>query len=73
MWHTRLSNKIPLQKSEDEDFPDGPVVKNPLFKAGFPVAPTVKSLPAMPEIQVRFLGWEDPLEKGLETHSSIVA
>ena len=61
MWHTRLSNKIPLQKSEDEDFPNGPVVKNPPFNAGFPVAQTVKNLPAMPEIQVRFLGSEDPL------------
>ena len=27
---------------------------------------------AMQETQVRFLGWEDPLEKGLATHSSIL-
>ena len=27
--------------------------------------------PAMQETQVRFLGWEDPLEKGMATHSSI--
>ena len=33
----------------------------------------VKSLPAMQETQVRFLGWEDPLEKGMATHSSILA
>ena len=33
----------------------------------------VKNLPAMQEIWVRFLGWEDPLEKGMATHSSILA
>ena len=37
------------------------------------VAQTVKNLPAMQEIQVRSLGWEDPLEKGMATHSSILA
>ena len=39
----------------------------------FPVAQTVKNLPAMQETQVRSLGWEDPLEEGLATHSSILA
>ena len=33
----------------------------------------VKNLPAMPETWVRSLGWEDPLEKGKTTHSSILA
>ena len=33
----------------------------------------VKSLPAMQKTWVRSLGWEDPLEKGMATHSSIVA
>ena len=33
------------------------------------VALTVKCLPAMWEIQVRSLGWEDPLEKEMATHS----
>ena len=33
----------------------------------------VKNLPAMWETQVQFLGWEDPLEKGLTNHSSILA
>ena len=33
----------------------------------------VKHLPAMQETQVRPLGWEDPLEKGVATHSSILA
>ena len=33
----------------------------------------VKNLPAMQETWVRSLGWEDPLEKGMATHSSILA
>ena len=33
----------------------------------------VKNLPAMQETQVRALGWEDSLEKGMATHSSILA
>ena len=37
------------------------------------MAQTVKNLPAMQETQVRSLGWEDPLEKGMATHSSIHA
>ena len=37
------------------------------------VAQKVKSLPAMQENQVRSLGWEDPLEKEMTTHSSILA
>ena len=31
----------------------------------------VKNLPAMQETRVQFLGWEDPLEKEMTTHSSI--
>ena len=37
------------------------------------VAQMVKSLPAMQETQVQSLGWEEPLEKGMATHSSILA
>ena len=37
------------------------------------VAKLVKNLPAMWETWIRSLGWEDPLEKGNTTHSSIVA
>ena len=33
---------------------------------------TLKNLPAMQENQVCFLGWENPLEKGMATHSSIL-
>ena len=37
------------------------------------VAQLVKNLPEMWESWVLFLGWEDPLEKGKATHSSILA
>ena len=37
------------------------------------MAQMVKNLPAMQEIQVQSLGQEDPLEKGMSTHSSILA
>ena len=33
----------------------------------------VKNPPAMQEVHVQSLGWEDPLEKGMATHSSILA
>ena len=33
----------------------------------------VKNLPVMKEAWVRFLSWEDPLEKGMATHSSSLA
>ena len=33
----------------------------------------VKNLPAMQETWVRSMGWEDPLEEGMATHSSILA
>ena len=37
------------------------------------VAQLVKNPPAMRQTWVRSLGWEDPLEKGQATHSSILA
>ena len=37
------------------------------------VAQMVKNLPAVQETQIQSLGWEDPLEKGMATHSSIFA
>ena len=42
----------------NEGFPGGSVVKNPLL---------------MQETWVQSLGWEDPLEEGMATHSSILA
>ena len=43
------------------------------FLKGFPGGSVVKNLPAMQETQVPFLGWDDPLEKEMATHSSIPA
>ena len=40
---------------------------------GFPMAQVVKNLPTMRETWVRFLGWEDPLEKGKANYSTILA
>ena len=37
------------------------------------LAQLIKNLPAVQETLVGFLGWEDPLEKGKATHSSILA
>ena len=37
------------------------------------MAQVVQNLPAMRETWVRSLGWQDPLEKGMTTHSSILA
>ena len=37
------------------------------------VAQTVKNPPAMRETWIRSLGWEEPLEKGMATHTSILA
>ena len=36
------------------------------------MAQTVKSLPSMQETPVRSLAWEDPLEKEMATHSSVL-
>ena len=37
------------------------------------VAQLVENLPAVQETQVRFLVWEDPLEKEIASHSSVLA
>ena len=42
-------------------------------ETGFPGGPAVKNLPAMQETWVQALGWEDPVEDGMATHSSVLA
>ena len=37
------------------------------------VAQTIKNLPTMQKTWVGFLGWEDPLDKEMATHSSVLA
>jgi len=50
------------------------VCKDPTYrdKASL-VTQRIRNLPAMQETWIRFLVWEDPLEKGMATHSSILA
>ena len=43
------------------------------FTRASQVAQTVKNLPAMWETRVQSLGWDDPLEEGMATHSSTLA
>ena len=45
------------------------IIEHKLYFMGF----LVKNLPAMQETWVQFLLWEDPLEKEMATHSSILA
>ena len=49
------------------------IVKMTVLPKASLVDQLVKNLLAMQETQVRFLGWEDLLEKGMVTHSSILA
>ena len=52
----------------------GEVIDYPLqYSWASPVAQMVKNLPAMWETWVQPLGWEDPLEEGMATCSSILA
>ena len=44
-----------------------------IYHGAFWVAQMVKNLPAVRETGIRFLGRKDPLEKGMATHSSILA
>ena len=44
-----------------------------IYTGASPVAQMVKNLPAMQETWVQSLGQEDPLEKGMATHSNILA
>ena len=63
-WVTIFTSKRYLKKSD--------WVYSDLGGAS-PMAQTVKNLPAAQEIRVQSLGQEDPLEKGMATHSSILA
>ena len=42
-------------------------------RVGFPVAQTIKNLPAVQETWIQSLGWEDSPEEEMATHSSILA
>ena len=65
--------ETPVRFLGQEDSP-GEGLGYPLqYSWPFLVAQLVKNLPTMWEIWVRSLGWENPLEKGKATHSSILA
>ena len=51
----------------------GPGAAEPLYQLGFPGGSDGKESACNTETWVRSLGWEDPLEKGMATHSSILA
>ena len=43
------------------------------YLKGFPGGSVVKNLPAAEDLQIRSLGWEDPLQKEIATHSSVLS
>ena len=65
--------EIPIQFLGQEDRP-GEGIGYPLqYSWAFLVAQMAQNVPAMWETWVQSLGWEDPLEEGMATHSSILA
>ena len=48
-------------------------LRNPALTCASLVAQTVNNSTAVQDTWIRSLGWEDPLEKGIATHSSIAA
>ena len=68
-----VSRKIQAQARECKEVEAGLGLFQPL--QDFPSGSVVKNLPPVQEtqeMQVQSLGWEDPLEKGMATHSSIL-
>ena len=71
---TITNAKEPMEKSEPSYTVGGNKCKLSLWGIGVSlVAQTVKHLPAMLETRVQSMGWEDPLEKEMATHSSTLA
>ena len=62
-----MQNIMSLMKGQDK------IPEKQLNEVASLVAQLVKNPPAMQETWVQSLGWEDPLEKGKATHSSILA
>ena len=62
----RQMNQSTVERTQDHIF-------SQLLHPGVPGAQMVKNPPAVWETWVQPLGWEDPLEKGKATHSSILA
>ena len=49
------------------------LIHDPTISEASLVAQSIKNLPVVQETQVQSVGWEDPLEKEMATHSSILA
>ena len=62
-----------VEHGHDKELELNSFLKNLLILYWSIVAQTVKNLPAMQKTQVRSLGQEDPLVRGMATHSSILA
>ena len=73
LWFTGEGNGKPLQYSCLENLMNSMIISSVLNKGASLVAQTVKNLTVMLENQVRSLGGEDPLEKGMATHSTVFA
>ena len=61
---------LPTLWSHRSSGPQHSAISSCLFSWTSLVVQMVKSLPVMLETQIRSLGWEDPLEKGMATHSN---
>ena len=72
MFVPYLVSKCFSQTDNDRDTPIWKKVRH-LIPGASLVVQLVKNLPAMQETWVLSLGWEDPLDKGKATHSSILA
>ena len=69
-----LQNRNRLTDLENLWLPGGMVCHHTKISHSYLlVAQAVKNLPAMRETWVQSLGWEDPLEEGMATHSNIPA
>ena len=75
MWKCKMvrRRKIVRLDGQERCFWSSFIWAGPRDKRAFLVAQTVKNPSAVQETWVRSLGWEDPLEKGMATHSSILA
>ena len=72
--HKSTSNPVSERLKELSSMAkDGTIWASVKIRKGFPVAQTVKNLPAMQETRVRSLGQEDTLEKGMAIHSTTLA
>ena len=75
-WEFNCQKKV----WKDFEYPGSRMVRfafktfaNTMWKRASLVAQMVKTLLAVWETLVRFLGWKDPLEKGMATHSNILS